>query len=89
MCSHACASNIAACPAQLLATCIVLFLGAFIAGLLPLSLRLTDKQLRLVTALGAGMLVGVALAVIVPEGFDAFADAQEDLGELKSASLGA
>ena len=66
---------------QLLATCIVLFLGAFLAGLIPLSLRLTDSQLRLLTALGAGLLVGVALAVIIPEGFDAFADAQGDLGE--------
>ena len=59
----------------------VLFLGAFLAGLIPLSLRLTDSQLRLLTALGAGLLVGVALAVIIPEGFDAFADAQGDVGE--------
>ena len=59
----------------------VLFLGAFLAGLIPLSLRLTDGQLRLLTALGAGLLVGVALAIIIPEGFDAFADAQGDVGE--------
>ena len=66
---------------QLLVTCVVLFLGAFLAGLIPLSLRLTDSQLRLLTALGAGLLVSVALAVIIPEGFDAFADAQGDVGE--------
>eukprot|EP00891_Asterochloris_glomerata_P002701 jgi/Astpho2/2701/fgenesh1_pg.00050_%23_18_t len=66
---------------QLVATCVVLFLGAFLAGLIPLSLRLTDSQLRLLTALGAGLLVGVALAVIIPEGFDAFADAQGDVDD--------
>lgn len=61
-------------------TCIVLFAGALGAGLLPLSLRVSDAQLRTMTALGAGLLIGAALAVVVPEGFDAFDDAQQDAG---------
>lgn len=32
-------------------------------------------------ALGAGLLVGTALSVIIPEGFHAFQSAQEETGE--------
>ncbi|XP_055331998.1 zinc transporter ZIP9-like [Paramacrobiotus metropolitanus] len=44
---------------------------SFIAGSLPLAVTLSEDKLQLVTALGAGLLVGAALAVIIPEGVGA------------------
>lgn len=46
------------------------FYRSFLAGLLPLSLSLSPRQLRLITALGTGVLVGTSLIVIIPEGVD-------------------
>ncbi len=45
--------------------------GALGAGLLPGMLTVTESQLGTVSALGAGLLVGTALAVVLPEGFEA------------------
>jgi zinc transporter 9 len=44
-----------------------------VAGALPLSFSLSQSQLRFVAALGAGLLVGSCLIVIVPEGIEALA----------------
>ncbi|CAK1365277.1 unnamed protein product [Cercospora beticola] len=44
--------------------------ASFAAGILPLSFALTPRQLRLITALGTGVLVGTALIVIIPEGVE-------------------
>lgn len=41
-----------------------------LAGLLPLSFALSPKQLRFITALGTGVLVGTSLIVIIPEGIE-------------------
>jgi zinc transporter 9 len=41
-----------------------------LAGLLPLSFALSQKQLRFITALGTGVLVGTSLIVIIPEGIE-------------------
>lgn len=38
--------------------------------MLPLSLSLSSRQLRLLTSLGTGVLVGTALIVIIPEGIE-------------------
>lgn len=43
---------------------------SFLAGLLPLSFSLSPRQLRLITALGTGILVGTSLIVIIPEGVE-------------------
>jgi hypothetical protein len=45
-------------------------------------LTVTEAQLGTVSALGAGLLVGTALAVVLPEGFEALhgADAGARLG---------
>lgn len=45
-----------------------MLLGSFIAGMLPLTLNLSESKMRHITILGAGLLIGTALAVIVPEG---------------------
>ncbi|KAK4986832.1 hypothetical protein LTR50_005043 [Elasticomyces elasticus] len=45
-------------------------IASFLAGSLPLSFKLSQRQLRLTTALGTGVLVGTALIVIIPEGVE-------------------
>lgn len=43
---------------------------SFIAGILPLSFSLSARQLRILTLLGTGVLVGTSLIVIIPEGIE-------------------
>nr|CAG4647437.1 EOG090X0EEU [Megafenestra aurita]SVE92676.1 EOG090X0EEU [Megafenestra aurita] len=47
---------------------VVMLIGSFLAGSVPLIMSLSEERLNLVSILGAGLLVGTALAVIVPEG---------------------
>lgn len=42
--------------------------GSFGAGLLPLSMSLPSDKLKLLSTFGSGLLIGTALAVILPEG---------------------
>jgi solute carrier family 39 (zinc transporter), member 9 len=51
---------------------------SFLAGLLPLSFALSQRQLRLISALGTGVLVGTALIVIIPEGIETLYTAGRD-----------
>ncbi|KAK0294287.1 hypothetical protein LTS00_007263 [Friedmanniomyces endolithicus] len=55
---------------MLILLCMVMGTASFLAGLLPLSLSLSSRQLRLITALGTGVLVGTSLIVIIPEGVE-------------------
>lgn len=49
----------------------VMFLGCFVSGMIPLSTSLSQRKIQLCSIFGAGLLVGVALAVIIPEGVSA------------------
>lgn len=53
-----------------------MFVGAFVSGYLPLSVNLSSAKLRIVTIFGAGLLVGTALIVIIPEGIAMHYDSQ-------------
>ncbi|KAF2804048.1 Zinc/iron permease [Mytilinidion resinicola] len=55
---------------MLLALSTLMAIASFLAGALPLSLALSQRQLRFVSALGTGVLVGTALIVIIPEGIE-------------------
>jgi zinc transporter 9 len=44
--------------------------SSFLAGSLPLSFSLSQRQMRLISAVGTGLLVGTALIVIIPEGIE-------------------
>lgn len=55
-------------PSLLLAFCAAMFAGAYIAGVVPLRISVNASRLRLITIFGAGLLVGTALIVIIPEG---------------------
>jgi zinc transporter 9 len=47
---------------------IAMFAGSYVAGNIPLSLTLHESRLKFLSALGAGLLIGSALMVIIPEG---------------------
>ncbi|KAJ8387287.1 hypothetical protein AAFF_G00157830 [Aldrovandia affinis] len=47
---------------------VAMFLGCFLLGLIPLMVKLSEQKLQFVTVLGAGLLCGTALAIIIPEG---------------------
>ena len=46
----------------------VMLFGSYMAGSVPLFMPMSESNLHLVSVMGAGLLVGVAFAVIVPEG---------------------
>ena len=69
---------------QLLVFSLVMLFGSYGAGSLPLFMSMSEKNLHLVSVLGAGLLLGVALAVIIPEGLQtlikAYSTSPSELG---------
>ncbi|KAI2642801.1 Zinc/iron permease [Xylaria nigripes] len=59
----------------LLPLTVVMTLASFLAGALPLSMTLSQSQLRLISSIGVGILVGTSLIVIIPEGIEAVSEA--------------
>lgn len=55
---------------MLLALSTIMGIASFLAGIVPLSFSLSPRQLRILTLLGAGVLVGTSLIVIIPEGIE-------------------
>ncbi|KAF1937033.1 ZIP metal ion transporter-like protein [Clathrospora elynae] len=55
---------------MLLALSTIMGIASFLAGILPLSFNLSSRQLRIITLLGTGVLVGTSLIVIIPEGIE-------------------
>ena len=51
--------------------------SSFLAGSLPLSFSLSQSQLRLVSTVGMGVLVGTSLIVIIPEGVETLYSASD------------
>ncbi|KAJ8248608.1 hypothetical protein GJAV_G00243820 [Gymnothorax javanicus] len=49
---------------------IAMFVGCFLLGLIPLLFKMSEQKLQFVSVLGAGMLCGTALAIIIPEGVE-------------------
>lgn len=52
----------------LLLLCTAMFFGAYLSGLVPVALSLSPSRLHTFSLFGAGLLVGTALIVIIPEG---------------------
>eukprot|EP00088_Acartia_fossae_P044438 TRINITY_DN4719_c0_g1_i1.p1 TRINITY_DN4719_c0_g1~~TRINITY_DN4719_c0_g1_i1.p1 ORF type:complete len:306 (-),score=59.95 TRINITY_DN4719_c0_g1_i1:273-1190(-) len=46
----------------------VMLFGSYLSGSIPLFMSLSEEKLQLVSVLGAGLLLGTALSVIIPEG---------------------
>ncbi|MCJ1305284.1 hypothetical protein MMC08_008098 [Hypocenomyce scalaris] len=55
---------------MLLTLSTVMAIASFLAGSLPLSFTLSHSQLRLISTIGMGVLVGTSLIVIIPEGIE-------------------
>ncbi|KAL4754609.1 hypothetical protein BDW72DRAFT_165752 [Aspergillus terricola var. indicus] len=53
----------------------VMAITSFVVGSLPLAFKLSPSQLRLISSLGMGVLVGTSLIVIIPEGVETLYDA--------------
>lgn len=53
---------------MLVALVVVMLVGSYLSGSIPLFFSLSEEKLKKITVLGAGLLVGTALAVIIPEG---------------------
>ena len=53
---------------QLIIFSFVMLIGSYGAGSAPLFMPLNEEKLHMISVLGAGLLVGVAFAVIIPEG---------------------
>ncbi|KAI9649505.1 hypothetical protein NHQ30_002082 [Ciborinia camelliae] len=56
---------------MLLILSVIMCLSCFLAGAVPLSMTLSPSQLRLISTIGMGVLVGTSLVVIIPEGIEA------------------
>ncbi|KAI9827920.1 MAG: hypothetical protein M1819_006863 [Sarea resinae] len=61
----------------LLALSTVMAIASFLAGSLPLSFSLSPSQMRLISTVGMGVLVGTSLIVIIPEGVETLYSASE------------
>jgi zinc transporter 9 len=61
----------------LLALSVVMAVASFLAGVLPLSLSLSQSKLRLISTIGMGVLVGTSLVVIIPEGVETLYSASD------------
>ncbi|PYI08275.1 Zinc/iron permease [Aspergillus sclerotiicarbonarius CBS 121057] len=72
----------------LLALSIVMAITSFVVGSLPLAFTLSPSQLRLISSLGMGVLVGTSLIVIIPEGVETLysANSLSNRKELSSRS---
>ncbi|KAF2180731.1 ZIP metal ion transporter-like protein [Zopfia rhizophila CBS 207.26] len=62
---------------MLLTLSTIMAIASFLAGILPLSFTLSQRQLRFITFLGTGVLVGTSLIVIIPEGIETMYSAAE------------
>ncbi|EAW18768.1 Mn(2+) transporter ATX2 [Aspergillus fischeri NRRL 181] len=73
----------------LLALSIVMAITSFVVGSLPLAFTLSPSQLRLISSLGMGVLVGTSLIVIIPEGVETLysANSHNDRKGLSTRSM--
>lgn len=70
---------------MLLLLVIVMLVGSYLAGNIPLVVSLSEEKLKNVSVFGAGLLVGTALTVIIPEGIRSLYE-ESKLEEAKETS---
>ncbi|KAF4106114.1 zinc transporter ZIP9-B isoform X1 [Onychostoma macrolepis] len=57
---------------------LAMFVGCFMLGIIPLLINLSEQKLQLITVLGAGLLCGTALSIIIPEGVELVQESWKD-----------
>ncbi|KAM9317370.1 zinc transporter ZIP9-like [Gastrophryne carolinensis] len=62
---------------------VAMFVGCFLLGLIPLAVTLSERKLQFISVLGAGLLCGTALAIIIPEGIELLEGSSEGPPPLK------
>ncbi|KAJ1974969.1 hypothetical protein H4R35_003366 [Dimargaris xerosporica] len=72
---------------SLMGLCVAMFVGSLLFGALPLAMPLSPKRLQALTVFGAGLLLGTALLVILPEGVEALYSAYSAQAEVAASSL--
>ncbi|CAJ0590398.1 unnamed protein product [Cylicocyclus nassatus] len=55
-----------------------MFIGSYVAGAIPMMFNMSESRMRMVSIFGAGLLLGTALSVIIPEGIEALYDAKPE-----------
>lgn len=55
-----------------------MFIGSYVAGSIPMMFNLSESRMRMVSIFGAGLLLGTALSVIIPEGVESLYNAQTE-----------
>ncbi|KAJ1360789.1 hypothetical protein KIN20_019853 [Parelaphostrongylus tenuis] len=62
-----------------------MFLGSYLAGSIPMMFNMSESRMRMVSIFGAGLLLGTALSVIIPEGVESLYNgvAERNLKELR------
>ncbi|XP_068194602.1 zinc transporter ZIP9 [Antennarius striatus] len=68
---------------------LAMLVGCYVAGTIPLAVNFSEEKLKLVTVLGAGLLCGTALAVIIPEGVHALYEEILEGGHHSHGQVGA
>ncbi|KAI3415798.1 hypothetical protein GPALN_005382 [Globodera pallida] len=53
---------------------LTMFVGSYLAGCIPLFFSLNERRIRIASIFGAGLLVGTAFCVIIPEGISSLAE---------------
>ncbi|RCN35986.1 hypothetical protein ANCCAN_18131 [Ancylostoma caninum] len=56
-----------------------MFIGSYFAGSIPMMVNLSESKMRMVSIFGAGLLLGTALSVIIPEGVESLYSAHSEL----------
>lgn len=56
--------------------CAGMVAGTFVCGIIPLYLSLSKTKLRMLEVIGAGLLVGASMTVVLPEGVQALYSAK-------------
>lgn len=57
---------------------LAMFVGCFVLGIIPLLINLSEEKLQLISVLGAGLLCGTALSIIIPEGVELVQESWKD-----------
>ncbi|EYC21786.1 hypothetical protein Y032_0018g3531 [Ancylostoma ceylanicum] len=55
-----------------------MFIGSYFAGSIPMMVSLSESKMRMVSIFGAGLLLGTALSVIIPEGVESLYSAHSE-----------
>lgn len=72
---------------QLIGVSLMMFIASYLAGLVPLWLNLSKQKIQHCSALGAGLLLGVSVAVIIPEGIHAIYNVKQVMPEMNEGPL--